>query len=195
MKKRTRLRRQKRFPTTFFHNYRGNPSLTTRRLLIKTTAVPNPSPLLVLGLDTSYLTLKVKTKILHSFLSLRFKMLVDAVIFQTVAICYPSCLLYNTSWNIILHLFFAYQPWQWPLGACAGFLAWINLVLFMRRSSLLGIYVIMFLGENKLSHLPFFLIICLFNCTYAVYLVDHYTSNLQCMLLERKIIILVCLLM
>lgn len=77
-------------------------------------------------------------------------MLVDYI--SNGCICYPTCLLYN-AFEI---LFFAHQAWQWPLGACSGFLAWINLVLFMRRSSLLGIYVIMFLGENKLSHLPFF---------------------------------------
>ena len=34
--------------------------------------------------------------------------------------------------------------WQWQLGALAVFLAWINLILFLKRVPLLGIYVLMF---------------------------------------------------
>ena len=34
--------------------------------------------------------------------------------------------------------------WQWQLGALGVFLAWINLILFLKRVPLLGIYVLMF---------------------------------------------------
>ena len=36
--------------------------------------------------------------------------------------------------------------WQWVLGSLAVFLAWINLILFMKRLPLLGIYVLMFIN-------------------------------------------------
>ncbi|XP_030850893.1 transient receptor potential cation channel subfamily A member 1 homolog isoform X2 [Strongylocentrotus purpuratus] len=67
------------------------------------------------------------------------------------------------------------QPWQWPLGACAGFLAWINLVLFMRRSSLLGIYVIMFLDITR-TFLKFafilFIVVMAFALTFYALLMN-----------------------
>jgi ankyrin repeat protein len=34
--------------------------------------------------------------------------------------------------------------WQWQMGAVAVFLAWINLILFLKRVPLLGIYVLMY---------------------------------------------------
>ena len=34
--------------------------------------------------------------------------------------------------------------WQWQLGALSVFFAWINLILFLKRVPLLGIYVLMY---------------------------------------------------
>ena len=34
--------------------------------------------------------------------------------------------------------------WQWPLGALSVFLAWINLILFLKNFPPLGIYVLMY---------------------------------------------------
>ena len=35
--------------------------------------------------------------------------------------------------------------WQWQFGILAVFLAWINLVLFIQKFPLIGIYIVMFL--------------------------------------------------
>ena len=37
------------------------------------------------------------------------------------------------------------QNWQWQFGILAVFLAWINLVLFIQKFPLIGIYIVMFL--------------------------------------------------
>ena len=56
--------------------------------------------------------------------------------------------------------------WQWQLGAIAVFLAWINLILFLKRVPLLGIYVLMF---NAILHsfLKFALIAFLFVVAFC----------------------------
>ena len=37
------------------------------------------------------------------------------------------------------------RNWQWQLGAAAIFLAWFDLVLFMKKLPLFGVYVVMFI--------------------------------------------------
>ncbi|XP_022100689.1 transient receptor potential cation channel subfamily A member 1 homolog [Acanthaster planci] len=37
--------------------------------------------------------------------------------------------------------------WQWQIGAVAVFLAWINLILFLRKFPQFGIYIVMFTGK------------------------------------------------
>ena len=37
------------------------------------------------------------------------------------------------------------QNWQWQFGILAVFLAWINLVLFIQKFPLIGIYIVIFL--------------------------------------------------
>ncbi|XP_041462955.1 transient receptor potential cation channel subfamily A member 1 homolog isoform X2 [Lytechinus variegatus] len=68
------------------------------------------------------------------------------------------------------------QSWKWSLGACSGFLAWINCVLFMRRSSLLGIYIIMFLDITR-TFLKFgfilFMFIMAFGLTFYALLMNQ----------------------
>jgi len=41
------------------------------------------------------------------------------------------------------------QNWQWQLGILAVFLAWINLVLFVQKFPVVGIYIVMFLKICK----------------------------------------------
>ncbi|XP_072178435.1 uncharacterized protein [Diadema setosum] len=57
--------------------------------------------------------------------------------------------------------------WQWQCGALAVFLAWINLILFIRRVPLLGIYVIMFLDIVR-SFLKFLPILLLFLAAFTL---------------------------
>lgn len=38
------------------------------------------------------------------------------------------------------------SSWQWQLGALSLFLGWINLIIFIRKLPLTGIYVVMFVG-------------------------------------------------
>ena len=37
------------------------------------------------------------------------------------------------------------ENWQWQLGALAIFLAWLDLVLFMKKLPLFGVYVVMYI--------------------------------------------------
>ena len=57
--------------------------------------------------------------------------------------------------------------WQWQLGAIGVFLSWINLILFLKRVPLLGIYVLMF---NAILHtfLKFALIAFLFIVAFCI---------------------------
>ncbi|XP_071497815.1 transient receptor potential cation channel subfamily A member 1-like [Diadema antillarum] len=57
--------------------------------------------------------------------------------------------------------------WQWQCGAVAVFLAWINLILYIRRFSVLGIYVIMF-TEILRTFMQFVLILVLFVVAFAL---------------------------
>ena len=56
--------------------------------------------------------------------------------------------------------------WQWQLGAIAVFLAWINLILFLKRVPLLGIYVLMF-NSILYTFLKFALIAALFVAAFG----------------------------
>ncbi|XP_072178741.1 transient receptor potential cation channel subfamily A member 1-like [Diadema setosum] len=57
--------------------------------------------------------------------------------------------------------------WQWQCGAVAVFLAWINLILYIRRFSVLGIYVIMF-TEILRTFIQFVLILVLVLVAFAL---------------------------
>ncbi|XP_072178739.1 uncharacterized protein [Diadema setosum] len=57
--------------------------------------------------------------------------------------------------------------WQWQCGAVAVFLAWINLILFIRRFSVLGIYVIMFIDIVR-TFMKFVLVLILFVVAFAL---------------------------
>ncbi|XP_041462170.1 transient receptor potential cation channel subfamily A member 1 homolog isoform X1 [Lytechinus variegatus] len=59
------------------------------------------------------------------------------------------------------------QKWQWQCGALAIFLAWINLTLYVRQTSSLGIYVIMF-EDVLLSTVQFLAVILLFIVAFAL---------------------------
>ena len=58
------------------------------------------------------------------------------------------------------------STWQWQLGAIAVFLAWINLILFLKRVPLLGIYVLMF-NSILYTFLKFALIAALFVAAFG----------------------------
>ncbi|XP_072178740.1 transient receptor potential cation channel subfamily A member 1-like [Diadema setosum] len=57
--------------------------------------------------------------------------------------------------------------WQWQCGAVAVFLAWINLILFIRRFSVLGIYVIMIIDISR-AFMKFVLVLILFIVAFAL---------------------------
>ena len=57
--------------------------------------------------------------------------------------------------------------WQWQLGAFGVFLAWINLILFLKRVPLLGIYVLMFNAILQ-TFLKFALIAFLFVVAFGI---------------------------
>ena len=48
------------------------------------------------------------------------------------------------------------QNWQWQLGTCCMFAAWLNLILFLRRMPRMGIYIVM-VGEVFGTFLKFFI--------------------------------------
>ena len=57
--------------------------------------------------------------------------------------------------------------WQWQLGSVSVFLAWINLILFLKRVPLLGIYVLMF-NSILYTFLKFALIAFLFVVAFCI---------------------------
>lgn len=59
------------------------------------------------------------------------------------------------------------QSWQWQMGAGAIFLAWINLLLFIRVFPFLGIYVIMF-TEILTTFCSFSIVFFLFIVAFAL---------------------------
>ncbi|ELT91340.1 hypothetical protein CAPTEDRAFT_201917 [Capitella teleta] len=59
------------------------------------------------------------------------------------------------------------QPWQWQLAAVAIFLAWIDLVLFIRKFPRFGIYVVMF-TDICYTFMQFFPVFFLFIVAFAL---------------------------
>ena len=57
--------------------------------------------------------------------------------------------------------------WQWQLGAIGVFLAWINLILFVKRVPLLGIYVLMF-NSILYTFVKFAMIAILFVVAFCI---------------------------
>ena len=57
--------------------------------------------------------------------------------------------------------------WQWQLGAIAVFLAWINLILFLKRVPHLDIYILIF-NSILQSFLKFALIAFLFVVAFCI---------------------------
>ena len=53
------------------------------------------------------------------------------------------------------------KKWQWQLGIVAVFLAWIDLVVFIRKLPLVGIYVVLFIDIFKIFLKMIFLSILL----------------------------------
>ena len=70
--------------------------------------------------------------------------------------------------------------WQWQLGAFGVFLAWINLILFLKRVPLLGIYVLMF-NSILLTFIKFALIAFLFVVAFclAFYMILYKAVGMQ----------------
>lgn len=60
----------------------------------------------------------------------------------------PTCMAsYNGEFPVRhLHMYLppSFRVWQWQLGAIAVFLGWLNLIIFIRKFPLTGIYVVMF---------------------------------------------------
>ncbi|XP_069174847.1 transient receptor potential cation channel subfamily A member 1 homolog isoform X4 [Procambarus clarkii] len=59
------------------------------------------------------------------------------------------------------------QDWQWQVGAASIFLAWMNLLLFIRKFPFLGIYVVMF-TDIFATFLKFFTVFLLFIVAFAL---------------------------
>ncbi|XP_074658298.1 transient receptor potential cation channel subfamily A member 1 homolog isoform X1 [Tubulanus polymorphus] len=58
------------------------------------------------------------------------------------------------------------EAWQWQVGAASIFLAWIDLVLFIRKVPRFGIYVVMFTDVFR-TFLRFFVVFVLFILAFA----------------------------
>jgi hypothetical protein len=60
-----------------------------------------------------------------------------------------------------------FQDFQWQLGALCVFWSWINLLLFIRKLPVFGIYVVMFTTILR-SFMLFFPILMLFIIAFAI---------------------------
>ncbi|CAL8068065.1 unnamed protein product [Calicophoron daubneyi] len=72
------------------------------------------------------------------------------------------------------------QDWQWQCGAVGIFLAWLNLLLFLRRIPTLGIFVLMFtviLRTFSKFFIVFFLFILAFAFGFHILLSNHMAFN------------------
>ena len=83
---------------------------------------------------------------------------------------YIEVLAYLSSFIFVCHFgtnCWCLTSWQWQLGATGVFLAWFNLILFLKRVPLLGIYILMF---NRILHtfLKFALIAVLFVVAFCI---------------------------
>ena len=59
------------------------------------------------------------------------------------------------------------QDWQWQLSAFCAFIAWMDLLLFLRRLPQVGIYVVMIV-EIFTTFTKFFVVFFLFICAFAL---------------------------
>jgi len=59
------------------------------------------------------------------------------------------------------------ENWQWQLGALAIFLAWFDLVLFMKKLPLFGVYVVMFI-QIVYTFLRFMFVALLFIIAFGL---------------------------
>lgn len=57
--------------------------------------------------------------------------------------------------------------WQWNVGAVAVFLGWMNLLLFIRKFPVFGIYVVMF-TDVLATFSRFFVVFFLFVTAFAI---------------------------
>nr|QQY02505.1 transient receptor potential cation channel 3 [Cryptocotyle lingua] len=72
------------------------------------------------------------------------------------------------------------QSWQWQCGAVGIFLAWLNLLLFLRRIPTLGIFVLMFTVVMRTFtkfFIVFFLFIFAFAFGFHILLFNHVPFN------------------
>ncbi|XP_070568396.1 transient receptor potential cation channel subfamily A member 1 homolog isoform X2 [Ptychodera flava] len=59
------------------------------------------------------------------------------------------------------------EPWQWTCAAICIFLAWMNLIVFIRKLPRLGIYVVMFIDVLN-TFLKFFIVFFLFIIAFGL---------------------------
>ncbi|XP_077977717.1 transient receptor potential cation channel subfamily A member 1 homolog [Glandiceps talaboti] len=59
------------------------------------------------------------------------------------------------------------EPWQWCVGTFAIFLAWMNLIIFVRKLAKIGIYVVMFIDILK-TFCRFSIILLLFLISFGL---------------------------
>ena len=78
---------------------------------------------------------------LFQFLQLRLQYIIDWVNWVEITLFVCSIIFAFVFFNNICLCPF---DWQWQVGAIAVFLAWIDLIIFIRKLPLTGIYVLMF---------------------------------------------------
>ncbi|XP_070567287.1 transient receptor potential cation channel subfamily A member 1 homolog [Ptychodera flava] len=59
------------------------------------------------------------------------------------------------------------EPWQWKCAAICIFLAWMNLIIFIRKLPLVGIYVVMFI-DVLYTFVKFFIVLFLFVIAFGL---------------------------
>ena len=75
------------------------------------------------------------------FIHMRMDYLLDWVNWVEITMCVLSIL-----FALVFHTdCLCHQEWQWQAGTIAVFLAWIDLIIFIRKLPLTGIYVVMLL--------------------------------------------------
>ena len=78
------------------------------------------------------------------------------------------------------------QEWQWQLAAVSVFLAWIDLVLFIRKFPMFGIYVVMFTDVCK-TFLKFLPVLLLFMIAFALALYVLLSNQVIMLLTYRQV--------
>lgn len=73
---------------------------------------------------------------------------------------------------------FCPRPWQWELGAIAVFFAWIDLVIFVRKLPVTGIYVVMFMNIFYiLLKLAFLAVLLILAFAFSFYMIFNDPDN------------------